>query len=134
MNKPIARRQAHEIDRHVGGMLRSKRKAMRISQEALAHALGITFQQIQKYEGGINRISASKLYQASHALDAPLSSFFEGLDTPQGDSASVSTLSDFLTERGSHELMEAFLALDPAVRRRLVDLAKAMAEDGAKGY
>ena len=108
-------------------MIRAKRKATGMTQAALAEALGLTFQQVQKYERGANRISASKLYETAQKLDAPLWSFFEGLEQSTGPSFSKEIIA-FLQENGSHDLVQAYGALSPLLRRRLVALAQAMAE------
>lgn len=70
---------AHPTDIHVGNRIRDRRRILELSQGDLAQSLGITFQQVQKYERGINRISASKLFDAARALTVPISYFFEGL-------------------------------------------------------
>jgi transcriptional regulator with XRE-family HTH domain len=124
----IAGQEPHHVDRHVGAMIRSRRKALGISQAALAEALGITFQQVQKYERGSNRVSSSKLYEIAQKLDTPLAAFFEGLDAPAGSEGISGDMIQFLGERGSQDLMAAFTTLPPALRTRLVALAKAMAE------
>ena len=124
-------RQPHKVDRHVGALIRAKRRALGMSQSELAEALGITFQQIQKYERGSNRVSSSKLYEIAQKLDTPLAAFFEGLDTPRSDAGGAGELIDFLEERGSHELMAAFKDLRPALRSRLVALAEALAQEGS---
>lgn len=121
-------RQPHHVDRHVGALIRAKRKAMGISQSELADALGISFQQIQKYERGSNRVSSSKLYEIAQKLNAPLTTFFEGLDGPQTERRPIGDMVKFLDERGSHELMAAFNEITPMLRSRLVALARAMAE------
>jgi transcriptional regulator with XRE-family HTH domain len=101
---------------------------MGMSQTELAEALGITFQQIQKYERGANRVSSSKLYEIAQKLNTPLADFFEGLDHPAiGGDTPASGLIDFLGESGSQDLVVAFKAMNPNLRRRLVALAKAMA-------
>src|SRR5487761_1351761 len=82
MARPTPRR-VREIDVHIGECLRVARQARDLSQEELARALGVTFQQVQKYEKGINRISAGRLFEAAHALDQPMTFFFEGLKPPQ---------------------------------------------------
>ncbi|MGR4863223.1 helix-turn-helix domain-containing protein [Caulobacter sp. LARHSG274] len=120
--------EPHRVDRHVGALIRAKRKAMGVSQSELADALGLTFQQVQKYERGTNRISSSKLYEIAQKLDTPLSSFFEGLDHPADGESAAGELIDFLGESGSHDLVTAFKALKPQLRKRLVSLARAMAE------
>lgn len=121
--------EPHHVDRHVGALIRVRRKALRFSQEALANAIGVTFQQVQKYERGANRVSSSKLFEIAQTLNVPLATFFEGLDADQTYGDGSSALAEFLDKRGSHDLMEAFTELKPALRSRLVDLAKAMAED-----
>ncbi len=78
-------RQAHRVDLHVGLKLRQRRRGLNMSQHELARALGLTFQQVQKYERGANRISASKLYEAAGALDCQVSDFFAGLPDPRGE-------------------------------------------------
>src|SRR5215472_8542656 len=75
-------RSPNPVDLHVGGRVRMRRKMLGISQERLADALGLTFQQVQKYERGANRISASKLYEIARFLSAPIAYFFEGLADP----------------------------------------------------
>ena len=129
MSEMLGGRQPHKVDRHVGALIRAKRRALGLSQSELAEALDVTFQQIQKYERGSNRVSSSKLYEIAQKLDTPLAAFFEGLDTPRSD-AGAGELIDFLEERGSHELMAAFKDLNPALRSRLVALAEALAQEG----
>lgn len=124
----IDARPPHHVDQHVGALIRVKRKALGITQTQLAVALGITFQQVQKYERGANRVSASKLYEIAQKLDTPLAAFFEGLETPADNgSAPPADVLRFLGERGSQELIAAFTELRPALRSRLVALAEAMA-------
>jgi len=81
-------RQAHPVDVHVGGRVRLRRVFLGYSQEKLANALGLTFQQIQKYERGANRISASKLYELSRILSVPVTYFFEGVEA-EGDAGAT---------------------------------------------
>jgi len=128
MNEESSGRQPHHVDRHVGSLIRAKRKALRMSQEELAAALGLTFQQIQKYERGTNRVSSSKLYEIAQKLDTPLPAFFEGLDGSTGAAGATGEITRFLGERGAHELITAFLTMEPAVRASLVDLARAMSD------
>ncbi|MDB5441415.1 MAG: transcriptional regulator, family, partial [Caulobacteraceae bacterium] len=73
------------VDRHVGNSIRTRRRTLGISQEELGVRLGLTFQQVQKYEKGINRVSASKLHAIAEVLDVPVSYFFEGLSSAEGD-------------------------------------------------
>jgi len=108
-----------------------RRRALGISQERLADDLGLTFQQVQKYERGANRVSASKLYEIARSLSAPVSFFFEGLGDPGDDNpgGQVSGMSDFLMTQEGVELAAIFPKVRRArLRRRLLDLVRAMAE------
>jgi transcriptional regulator with XRE-family HTH domain len=124
------------IDRHVGSRVRMRRMLAGISQEKLGEALGLTFQQIQKYEKGANRISASRLQQISKKLEVPVSFFFDGAPsgdaTPAGLSESTSTayISDFLATSEGVQLTKAFVRIKSGrVRRRIVDIVEALAEE-----
>src|ERR1700750_1950335 len=79
-----AKKAPNPIDKHVGSRVRMRRMMLSMSQEKLGDALGLTFQQVQKYEKGTNRIGASRLQQISHILQVPVSFFFEGAPSPQG--------------------------------------------------
>lgn len=111
-----------------------------ISQEKLGEALGLTFQQVQKYEKGSNRISASRLQQIAKMLDVPVAFFFDGAPTGDlvtggfADSASTTYISDFLSTSEGVQLTKAFIRIKSSrVRRRVIDLIEAMAEeDGQK--
>lgn len=113
------------IDVHVGKLLRARRLALGVSQQELAEALGLTFQQVQKYESGANRISASKLYKAARALQTSPSTFFEGLDTAE-DTSVLGQFADFLAAPSSNRLATAFPQLTPAQQRLLTDLAESL--------
>lgn len=124
------------IDRHVGSRVRMRRMLAGVSQEKLGEALGLTFQQVQKYEKGANRISASRLQQIAKKLDVPVSFFFDGAPsgdaTPSGfsDSGSTAYISDFLATSEGVQLTKAFVRIKSGrVRRRIVDLAEALAEE-----
>jgi transcriptional regulator with XRE-family HTH domain len=130
------------IDRHVGSRVRMRRVMLGMSQEKLGDSLGLTFQQVQKYEKGTNRIGASRLQQISRTLDVPPAFFFEGapmLDavpreeaTQQigvAEEASSSYVSDFLsTSEGLHLNMAFARIQDAKVRKRIIDLVVALAE------
>ncbi|MGR4863267.1 helix-turn-helix domain-containing protein [Caulobacter sp. LARHSG274] len=123
---------AHPVDLYVGARLRIRRKVLGLSQTQLADALGITFQQVQKYERGANRISASKLYEAARLLQSPVSYFFEGLDeTAQGgDDGLAHRMTQFVATPEGLELAGLFPRLgDRRLRRRVVDLVRAMVDD-----
>jgi len=123
------------VDLHVGARVRMRRKFLGMSQEGLAETIDLTFQQVQKYERGSNRISASKLYEISKALKAPVSYFFEGYgegENPDGFSESESEqfVHGFLMTTEGIELAEAFPRIkNPKHRRRILDLVRALAED-----
>jgi len=127
------------VDRHVGARVRMRRMLAGVSQEKLGEALGLTFQQVQKYEKGSNRISASRLQQIAKMLDVPVAYFFDGAPTDDmptaagfADSSSTAYVSDFLATSEGVQLTKAFVRIkDGKVRRRIVDLVEALAEEGA---
>jgi len=130
-------RSPNPIDVHVGLQVRLRRKELKISQEKLAEALGLTFQQVQKYERGANRISASKLYEIARALHVPIGWFFEGLSDPTGEAGpaggEIPFAHSFLTTQEGIALANLFPKVTRRrVRRRLVDLIKAMVEEDAQ--
>lgn len=127
------------IDRHVGSRVRMQRMLAGISQEKLGEALGLTFQQVQKYEKGTNRISASRLQQIAKMLGVPVSFFFEGAptgDTPAGgftEAASTDYVADFLATSEGVQLSKAFIRIkNPRVRRRVIDLVEALADESGE--
>lgn len=128
-------RSPNPVDLHVGGRVRMRRKMLGVSQERLAEALGLTFQQVQKYERGANRISASKLYDIARFLAVPVSYFFEGLSDPTvsggaSDGSSEQFVHDFLMTPEGLELAAAFPRIrKPRLRRRILDLVRAVTEE-----
>ncbi len=126
------------IDLHVGKRLRRRRRLLGLTQQQLAESIGIRFQQIQKYECAGNRISASRLYELSTALNVPVNYFFEGLQHASQPSG-IPTLAtdrnviaaDILNQKETLELVRAYYQLDEHPRRRLLDLAKALKETDA---
>ncbi len=132
-----AQRAPNPVDLHVGGRVRMRRKVLGVSQERLAEALGLTFQQVQKYERGANRVSASKLYEIARFLAAPVSYFFEGLSDPSipGSAGAVSdgpeqVVHDFLMTPEGLELAAVFPKIRrPRLRRRILELVRALVED-----
>ena len=124
------------VDRHVGTRVRMRRMMVGMSQEKLGEALGITFQQIQKYEKGMNRISASRLQQTSRVLGVPIDYFYEGAPQFGGETAGgfaedppPAYMAELTTNDGLN-LLKAFASIrSPRVRRRVVDLVRALAED-----
>ena len=131
------KKQPNPIDIHVGGRVRLRRMMLGMSQEKLGEQLGITFQQIQKYEKGTNRIGASRLQHISTVLSVPVAFFFEDAPaTPNqtGGMAETSTdyVVDFLSSSEGIQLNKAFVRIrDPKLRRRIIDLVRAAAGDDA---
>lgn len=123
------------IDLHVGARVRMRRKFLGLSQEGLADSLGLTFQQVQKYERGANRISASKLYEISQTLKVGIPYFFEGYaedETLEGFSASDSEkhVHGFLMTTEGIELAACFPRIaSPKHRRKILELVRTLAED-----
>ncbi len=119
------------IDIHVGGRVRLRRTLLGMSQEKLAQPLGLTFQQIQKYERGANRIGSSRLFKLSQILDVPVSFFFDGMTeetTTTGGAAPPEDPScpDTLTKRETLELVRAYYRIpDERLRRKVFELVKA---------
>jgi transcriptional regulator with XRE-family HTH domain len=131
-------RLPNPIDLHVGSRIRLRRKILGVSQERLAESLGLTFQQVQKYERGSNRVSASKLYEIAATLQSQVAYFFEGLADPSaadGEAApgTEQSVQDFLMTPEGLELAALFPRISRArVRRRVLDLVRSMAEEEAE--
>src|SRR3982751_3541295 len=133
-----AKKTPNPIDRHVGSRVRMRRMMLSMSQEKLGDSLDLTFQQIQKYEKGTNRIGASRLQQIAHILQVPVSFFFDGPPNAPGqthdglsDAPSPAYVSDFLATSDGLALTKAFMGIkDAKLRRRIVDLVEQIAGDG----
>lgn len=132
------------VDVHVGNRVRQRRTLMGMSQEKLGAALGLTFQQVQKYERGANRMGASRLHQISRILDVPVEFFFEELpkELSSGRGATAAGMaeepeqmqSDPLARRETLELVRAYYKIrDPRVRKRIFELTKALAKSTPNG-
>jgi transcriptional regulator with XRE-family HTH domain len=118
------------VDEHLGARIRQQRNALGLSQSGLANALGMTYQQIQKYERGTNRVSASTLYAIAGILGVPLSFFFENTHADGGPSESPSDLFAFVNLPGAHKLIYAMPRISNAkVKHLLITLACALADD-----
>ena len=119
------------VDRHVGLRIRMRRKELGISQERLAESIGLTFQQVQKYERAANRVSASKLWEMSRALSTSIAYFYEGLGDPiemAGSNLPREAMQDFLLTPEGMELAQIFPKITKGrVRRKILDLVRAMA-------
>ena len=128
----------HPVDMHVGSRVRLRRTLLGMSQEKLGEAIGLTFQQVQKYERGANRIGSSRLYELSRVLDVPVSFFFDDMpdDVAAGDysgglmeGSDEYDAGDPLTKRETLELVRAYYKItDAPVRKRLFELTKSLAK------
>ena len=144
-SKPVRRRSRvrrdgpHPVDVHVGSRIRQRRTLLAMNQTALAEPLGLTFQQVQKYEGGANRVSSSRLFEMSRILDVPVEWFFEDMDaetaaatsridTGQPSSHPVASAErDPLARRETMQLVRAYYRItDPGVRTSMFEMTKAL--------
>ena len=118
------------IDVQVGARIRTRRLLVGMNQETLARALGLTFQQVQKYEGGANRVSASRLSEIADVLDVPISYFFSDLDAPDLRPDAQETMArERLQRPETIELIRAYYAItDARVRQQFLDMVKSVAE------
>ena len=135
----MAMKAPNPVDKHVGSRVRMRRLMLGMSQEKLGDALGLTFQQIQKYEKGANRIGASRLQQIATILQAPVSFFFDGVPVPPGEAGGTAEadIPDYSTRLLSTSdglaLAKAFMRIENSrIRRRIVDLVEELA-DGQTG-
>lgn len=129
------KKQANPIDIHVGSRIRMQRNLVGLSQEKLGEKLGITFQQIQKYEKGANRVGASRLQTLADILGVQVNFFFEGLkhDTEPSGFAETSR-EEFCSSNEATQLLRAFARIrDSKIRRQILDLAKALSEKDENG-
>jgi transcriptional regulator with XRE-family HTH domain len=122
-----------DIDIHLGKRLRRRRRLLGMTQQQLAGACGVRFQQIQKYECGANRISAARLWKLSEALEVPVAYFYDGLEGPATGQLAAATAEAANDEHASKEtldLIRAYYQLGERPRRRLLDLAKSLNGEG----
>ena len=135
----MPKKQASPIDVQVGTRVRLRRMLIGMSQEKLGEMLGLTFQQVQKYEKGVNRIGAGRLFQVAHILGVPIDYFYEGVNgmgegapgfaEPGGSSPPVM---EFLSSGEGLQLSLAFMKIkDPKVRKRVLDLVKSLSDGEA---
>lgn len=130
-------RRANPIDKHVGERVRMRRMLLGMSQERLGEKLGLTFQQVQKYEKGVNRIGASRLFDLAQVLGVPIQYFYDSMSTAVSghlsapgfaDKPSDTYVADFLSSRDSVELNKAFARItDARIRRSIVDMVRSIA-------
>lgn len=119
---------AHPVDVHVGKRVRHRRWLVGMTQQQLAEKVGIKFQQIQKYETGANRISASRLWDISEAMDVPVAFFFEGLDDSAQTGADAQVPADLLGDKEALDLIRSYYAIPENQRRRLFELARVLSD------
>jgi transcriptional regulator with XRE-family HTH domain len=123
---------ANDIDLHLGRRLRRRRRLLGLTQQQLATAVGIRFQQIQKYECGANRISAARLWQLSEALEIPIGYFYDGLTEAQARREREAPVpaenrsGEVMARKETMDLIRAYYQLGERPRRRLLDLAKSL--------
>ena len=119
----------HHVDVHVGKRVRHRRWLIGMTQQQLAQQVGIKFQQIQKYETGANRISASRLWDIAEALDVPVSFFFEGLEeSEKEDTGKKSVPADLMGDKEALDLVRSYYAIPENQRRRLFELARVLSD------
>ena len=119
----------HPVDVHVGKRIRHRRSMVGMTQQQLAEHVGIKFQQIQKYETGMNRVSASRLWEISEALSVPISFFFEGLgETGEAAKDDTSVQGDIFADKEALELVRSYYAIPETQRRRLFELARVLSD------
>jgi len=129
------KRSPNSIDKHVGSRVRLRRTSLGVTQEKLAEALGLTFQQVQKYEKGINRIGAGRLQTISRILDAPLSYFYDGSPAAAngfGETQQVDAVTEIILTAEGVQLVRAFTSIEDArLRKSILDVVLAAAQSNA---
>ncbi len=129
----MPKKQANPVDAHVGHRVRLRRMLIGMSQERLGELLGLTFQQVQKYEKGINRIGAGRLYEVAGILGVPVAFFYEDVDAhtaARAAGAETPPVMDFLSSPEGLQLSLAFMRIkDMKVKRRILDLVRSLADD-----
>lgn len=131
-------RGPNSVDRHVGSRIRLRRQLLNLSQEKLGEELGVTFQQVQKYERGTNRVGAGRLWHLARVLDVPVSFFYEGASDSAaqpgfGEGDQTPIIDDFIQSADGVALAQAFARIsDPKVRRRVLELVRTLAAEEAE--
>lgn len=118
----------HPVDVHVGKRIRHRRWLVGMTQQQLAEQVGIKFQQIQKYETGANRVSASRLWDISRALQVSISFFFEGIEDPVEGADAKEAPTDIMADKEALDLIRSYYAIPENQRRRLFDLARVLSD------
>jgi transcriptional regulator with XRE-family HTH domain len=124
----LGKKIPHEVDVHVGKRIRQRRWLIGMTQQALAESVGIKFQQIQKYETGANRVSASRLWDIAEVVGVPVSFFFEGIDLPESQAGDALAPADILGDKEAMELVRSYYAIPEQQRRRLFELARVLSD------
>lgn len=126
----MAKKQANPIDIQVGNRVRIRRMLIGMSQEKLGDLLGLTFQQVQKYEKGVNRIGAGRLFEVSRILNVPVDFFYEGVSAAGEVESDGAPVMEFVSSGEGLQLALAFMKIkDIKVRKRMLDLVKSLAEE-----
>ena len=129
----MPKKQANPIDAQVGNRVRIRRMLIGMSQEKLGDMLGLTFQQVQKYEKGVNRIGAGRLYEIARILSVPVEFFYEGAPQTGFAEGEGAPVMEFVSSGEGLQLSLAFMKIkDPKVRRRVLDLVKSLADEEAE--
>lgn len=135
LEKRVPKKQANPIDVQVGNRVRIRRMLIGMSQERLGDLLGLTFQQVQKYEKGVNRIGAGRLFEMSRILNVPVDFFYEGVNAAPahpGEEGQGPPVMEFVSSGEGLQLSLAFMKIkDAKVRKRVLDLVKSLAEEEA---
>ena len=122
----------HPVDVHVGKRVRHRRWMVGMTQQQLAEHVGIKFQQVQKYETGMNRVSASRLWDIADALDVPVGYFFDGLNENEAEGQAAARASglpvDIMSDKEALDLIRSYYAIPEAQRRRLFELARVLSD------
>ncbi|MCA0918978.1 helix-turn-helix domain-containing protein [Pseudooceanicola nanhaiensis] len=118
----------HPVDVHVGKRIRHRRWLVGMTQQQLAERVGIKFQQIQKYETGANRVSASRLWDIADALDVQVSFFFEGLEDGQAEREQGNVPADLMGDKEALDLIRSYYSIPENQRRRLFELARVLSD------
>jgi transcriptional regulator with XRE-family HTH domain len=140
----VPKKQANPVDAHVGHRVRLRRMLVGMSQERLGELLGLTFQQVQKYEKGVNRIGAGRLFEMSEILGVPVSFFYEDIDAGTSQSGpgfaegakgeSAPSVMEFISSGEGLQLSLAFMRIkDVKVRRKILDLVRSLADEADTG-
>ena len=126
----VPKKQANPVDVQVGNRVRLRRMLVGMSQEKLGEMLGLTFQQVQKYEKGVNRIGAGRLYEVARILNVPVAFFYEGSESASASGSEAAPLLEFVSSGEGLQLTLAFMKIkDGKLRKRVLDLVSSLSEE-----